>query len=87
LKSSSTTALSCGQTRELYIYVVFVERGLGLLNPTGLLGFILPHKFFNAEYGTPLRTLLTEARHLAHVVHFGSQQVFAAATNLHVFVF
>ena len=63
------------------IYVVFVERGLGLLNPTGWLGLILPHKFFNAEYGMPLRTLLTEGRHLAHIVHFGSQQVFSAATT------
>lgn len=63
------------------IYVVFVERGLNLLNPAGVLGLILPHKFFNAEYGTPLRTLLTQGRHLAHIVHFGSQQVFTTATT------
>ena len=31
------------------IYVVFVERGLSLLNKNGRLGFILPHKFFNAQ--------------------------------------
>ncbi|MGD9714861.1 MAG: N-6 DNA methylase, partial [Thermomicrobiales bacterium] len=63
------------------IYVVFVERGLSLLNPTGRLGFILPHKFFNAQYGQPLRTLLTEGKHLSHIVHFGSEQVFASATT------
>lgn len=63
------------------IYVVFVERGLGLLKETGLLGFILPHKFFNAQYGGPLRTLLTKGRHLSEIVHFGSQQVFASATT------
>lgn len=63
------------------IYVVFVERGLGLLQETGLLGFILPHKFFNAKYGGPLRTFLTKGRHLSEIVHFGSQQVFAAATT------
>jgi len=63
------------------IYVVFVERGLELLNPTGLLGFILPHKFFNAQYGEPLRTLLTKGQHLSQIVHFGSQQVFATATT------
>ncbi len=63
------------------IYVVFVERGLTLLNPSGLLGFILPHKFFGAQYGTPLRTLLTKGRHLAQIVHFGSQQVFTSATT------
>jgi type I restriction-modification system DNA methylase subunit len=63
------------------IYVVFVERGLNLLNKTGRLGFILPHKFFNAQYGEPLRTLLSKGKHLAEAVHFGDQQVFAGATN------
>jgi len=63
------------------IYVVFVERGLGLLNKSGRLGFILPHKFFNAQYGQPLRGLLAKGKHLADVVHFGDKQVFAGATN------
>jgi len=63
------------------IYVVFVERGLQLLHEQGRLGFILPHKFFNAQYGEPLRRLLSQGRCLADVVHFGDQQVFAGATT------
>ena len=63
------------------IYVVFVERALQLLNPRGRLGFILPHKFFNAQYGEPLRKLLAGGRHLAEIVHFGDQQVFHDATT------
>lgn len=63
------------------IYVVFVERGLTLLNKRGRLGFILPHKFFNAHYGEALRALLSKGNHLAEVVHFGDQQVFAGATT------
>ncbi|HDH07886.1 MAG TPA: restriction endonuclease subunit M [Gammaproteobacteria bacterium] len=63
------------------IYVVFVERGLGLLNKKGQLGFILPHKFFNAKYGEPLRKLISEGKHLGEVVHFGDQQVFSGATT------
>lgn len=63
------------------IYAVFVERGLQLLNKQGRLGFILPHKFFNAEYGEPLRGVIAEGRHLAGVVHFGHQQVFGQATT------
>ncbi len=63
------------------IYVVFVERGLSLLNKKGRLGFILPHKFFNAQYGEALRALLSKGKHLAEVVHFGDQQIFAGATN------
>ncbi len=63
------------------IYVVFVERGLNLLGPGGRLGFILPHKFFNADYGEPLRERLVTGSHLSQIVHFGYQQVFAGATT------
>jgi len=31
------------------IYVIFIEKGLSLLNNRGLLGFIVPHKFFQAS--------------------------------------
>ncbi len=63
------------------IYVIFVEKGLSLLRAGGRLGYILPHKFFNAQYGEPLRRLISEGRHLEQIVHFGDQQVFASATT------
>jgi len=63
------------------LYVVFVERGLQLLKSAGVLAYILPHKFFNAKYGEPLRKLIAQGRSLSHVVHFGDQQVFPGSTN------
>jgi len=63
------------------LYVVFVERGLQLLQPRGQLSYILPHKFFNAQYGEPLRKLLADGRNLRQVVHFGDEQIFPGATN------
>lgn len=63
------------------IYVVFVEKALRLLNKSGRLGFILPHKFFNAQYGEALREIIATGKHLAHVIHFGDQQVFSGATT------
>jgi hypothetical protein len=63
------------------IYVVFVEKALSLLNKNGKLGFILPHKFFNAQYGEPLRGVLASGKHLSKIVHFGDQQVFSGATT------
>ena len=63
------------------IYIVFVERGLSLLNQNGKIGFILPNKFFNAQYGQPLRKVLSDGKHLEHIVHFGDQQVFSNATT------
>jgi hypothetical protein len=58
------------------IYVVFVEKGLSLLNEHGRLGFIVPNKFFNAKYGQPLRELIESGKNLSEIVHFGDQQVF-----------
>jgi len=63
------------------IYVVFVERGHSLLNETGRFGYILPHKFFNSQYGKPLRGYISKGKYLSHVVHFGHHQVFPEATS------
>ena len=63
------------------IYVVFMEKGLQLLNPHGRLSFIIPHKFFNSKYGEPLRGIISKGEHLSHVVHFGDQQVFDGPTT------
>ena len=63
------------------IYVVFIERVLGLLNTSGKLGYIVPHKFFNMQYGEPLRRLLAEGQHLNEIVHFGDEQVFEGAST------
>ena len=63
------------------IYVVFVERGLSLINKHGKMGFILPHKFFTAQYGEPIRTQIVSTRCIESIVHFGHEQVFAGATT------
>jgi type I restriction-modification system DNA methylase subunit len=63
------------------IYVAFVEKGLQLLGRDGRLGYILPHKFFNAKYGEPVREVVSSGDHLAEVVHFGDEQVFKGATT------
>jgi hypothetical protein len=69
------------------IYVVFVERGLDLLKKDGTLGYILPHKFFNAKYGAPVRELISAGKHLSEVVHFGDEQVFAGASTYTALMF
>jgi type I restriction-modification system DNA methylase subunit len=63
------------------IYVVFIEKALSLLNEKGKMGFILPHKFFNAQYGEPARDLISQGKHISKIVHFGDQQVFHGATT------
>ena len=63
------------------IYVVFVERGLNLLNEQGQMGFILPSKFFSTDYGQILRQSITDRKALVKVVDFGHAQVFKKATT------
>jgi adenine-specific DNA-methyltransferase len=63
------------------IYVMFVEKAIQLLDNTGLFGFILPNKFFQAEYGENLRHLISEKRLLREIVNFKDQQVFEQATT------
>lgn len=63
------------------LYALFIERGFGLLAPGGTLGFIVPHKFFQAAFGQNLRTQLSEARALRQIVRFGHAQVFTEATT------
>lgn len=62
------------------IYVAFIERAYGLLRATGLLGFIVPNKFFVADYGVPIRGLISRDKALALVVDFEDKQVFDEAT-------
>jgi type I restriction-modification system DNA methylase subunit len=63
------------------IYALFVEKGLELLRPGGVLGFIIPNKFMQAEYGKGLRRLLSEERAVSKIVDFGDAQVFESGTN------
>ena len=63
------------------IYVVFVEKAIQLLDDNGLFGFILPHKFFQAEYGKNLRRLITERKLLREIINFTDQQVFDQVTT------
>lgn len=63
------------------IYVVFVEKGLQLINEKGRLGFILPSKFFTTDYGEALRDLITKKKALAEIVDFAHMQVFGTATT------
>ena len=69
------------------IYVLFVEKAVQLLNNDGKMGYILPNKFFTANYGMPLRELISQNKNLYKIVHFGDQQVFDNATTYTALLF
>lgn len=63
------------------IYVIFVEKGLSLLNSKGLLGLILPSKFFTTDYGQDLRRIITKRKSLNKIIDFSHTQIFEQATT------
>lgn len=63
------------------LYVVFTEKAFSLLNDDGVLGYILPHKFLQSDFGEGLRNFLTERKALRKLVHFGAEQIFKNATT------
>jgi len=63
------------------IYVLFVERAMQLLKPGGVMGFILPNKFMQSDYGMGLRKILSEQKVVAQVLDFGDAQVFQGAST------
>jgi type I restriction-modification system DNA methylase subunit len=69
------------ESREWDIYLIFVEKGITLLNKNGLLGFILPNKFLNSLVGENLRSILSTGHWLRNIVHFGAYQVFEGVTT------
>lgn len=57
-------------------YYLFIQRAISLLNENGVLGYIVPHKFFIVKGGKALRAFITSHSSLFKVVHFGIAQVF-----------
>ena len=76
--------------RELYkassaknydIYVIFIEKALSLLSPSGLMGMIMPNKFMQQEYGEMIRSQISANGNLYKLVNFKDFQVFKGATT------
>ena len=61
-------------------YVLFIEKGFSLLNKNGVLSFILPHKFINADFGVGIRNFIYDNKALNNLVTFGAEQVFSDAS-------
>ena len=62
-------------------YFLFIERGLFLLKPQGLFGYIVPSKFTKVGAGKKLRELLASNRRVEQIISFGANQIFQDKTN------
>jgi len=66
------------------LYVYFIERGLSSLKEGGQFSFIVSNKFMRANYGKPLRHILTTQSSLREIVDFGELPVFSEAATFPV---
>lgn len=62
-------------------YVVFIEKGMNLLNDKGALTYICPSYFYMREYGKNTRKLLLDNGDMKYIVDFGDLQKFDAAVT------
>ena len=69
------------------LYVTFVERGLKLVKPTGVIYYIMPVKWTNSSFGKGLRNLCYEKSFISSIINFVAYQVFEASTytGIHCF--
>ncbi|MDO8460228.1 MAG: Eco57I restriction-modification methylase domain-containing protein, partial [Nanoarchaeota archaeon] len=61
------------------LYILFLERGLSLLNLKGILNFILPHKWVNSAFGIGIRKIIHSNNSAKKMISFGAHQVFNAS--------
>ena len=61
------------------IYALFMEKAFGLIKPTGVLSFILPHKFLVSDFGRGIRQFILDKKALNSLVSFGSDRIFQDA--------
>lgn len=63
------------------IYALFMERSFDIINPRGIVSYILPHKFLVTDFGIGLRNFFKEKTAVQSILHFGSEMVFADAST------
>ena len=62
------------------LYALFVERGLQIINSTGIVNYIMPIKWTNSTFGKGLRSIISSAKAAYKFINFGAYQVFNAST-------
>ncbi|MBM2815679.1 MAG: Type site-specific deoxyribonuclease [Ignavibacteria bacterium] len=62
------------------IYCLFVEKGYKINKSSGLLSFILPHRFFKTDYGEGLREFLSKTKSIESIFDFDGYYVFGNAS-------
>lgn len=69
------------KSKNIDIYVMFLERAFAKLKKDGMLGYILPYKFFHEDMGENIRNHLAKSQAINKIINFGANQIFDDATT------
>ena len=61
------------------IFVPFIERGMQVLSPNGLMAYITPNKLLAAEYAKTVRSLLVDKSQLLSITDLSDASIFTAS--------
>lgn len=73
---SAISGFTVAETDTFDKYYLFIQKAINLLNPNGVLGYIVPNKFFIVKGGTALREFISSHSSIYKIIHFGVTQVF-----------
>lgn len=62
------------------LYAAFLEQGMRWLSPGGVLGMVVPSRWWTAKWAGPLRAWLADVGAVSALVDFGDDQIFSDAT-------
>src|SRR5690606_25241838 len=62
------------------IYVLFDEKSIELINNSGIISFIQPHKFLVSDFGVGVRELFSKNKLVDNIIHFEEHLVFEVTT-------
>ena len=80
-QKGSAPLYESAQTGNFDLYLLFIEKGLSVLNCGGYMGFIAPSLWLKNQYGLGLRRKVKRDRSLDRWVDLGSYQVFDEGTT------
>ena len=67
-------------TRRYDLFVLFMEKSYELVKESGVVNYIVPHKFLVADFGFGIRKFLREYKFINQLIHFGHEIVFDSAS-------
>lgn len=69
------------------LYIPFIERGLTLLEPHGVLAYICSDRWMKNRYGGPLRRMISKSYHLRYYIDMNETQAFQSDVTAYPGIF